>query len=433
MHILAIDVGTSSVKAAILDRDSAEPVGPVGRGGYDLAHPTPDAAEVRAEVLWHAVDEAVRAALAPGRSLPTVEGVGLSCLMPALALLGDRDEPLGPFWLHLDRRSRPAARQVQADAGDEFLAEIGNRPLPGGVSALCYRQQLAEDPSLADRVRRWTHVSGWLGLRLTGESALDVANASFTGLFGTMTTRAWSHRWCDYFHVRPEWLPRVVDGAETLGGLLPAVAQAWGLPAGVPVKAGTADTSSAMLAAGMVPGDVLHSVGTTQVLATLTDRPSPDPGRLTRLFGVGPSYVTVTHNPVGGSAFDWLHGLCFSEIPADEFYRRCVAEALKREPTVTLDPPFLGGDRLNIEPARAAFRELTLATDRLDLLAALLDAARRGHRQAFAALGIGERVPGRVFLTGGGADVVRRLLPEYDTVEIHRVEEGALRGVARLF
>src|SRR5262249_56669968 len=105
----------------------------------------------------------------------------------------------------------------------------------------------------------------------------------------------------------------VVCGSTTLGTLRSAVAAELGVPAGLPVKVGTADTSSAMLAAGMGPGDLLHVVGTTQVLAAFAERPRPDPRRLTRRLGIGDAFIHVTHNPVGGVALDWLHELCFRD------------------------------------------------------------------------------------------------------------------------
>jgi len=142
MRILALDVGTSSVKAAVLDVAAASPVGPVARVPYDLDHPTPDAAEVPPERLWSAVTAAARSA---ARAAEGAEAVGLSCLAPALVLLDAADRPLRPVWTHLDRRARPAARQVWAAVGPEFLAATGNRPLPGGISVLCYRQMLVED------------------------------------------------------------------------------------------------------------------------------------------------------------------------------------------------------------------------------------------------------------------------------------------------
>src|SRR5207248_3559054 len=137
-----------------------------------------------------------------------------------------------------------------------------------------------------------------------------------------------------------------------------------------------------------------------------------DPKRLTRYLGVGTDFIHVTHNPVGGVALDWLYDLCFKAPGSDkeqeqgkkEFYDRIIPAAEKRATRVTLDPPFLGGDRLEIEAHRAAFRDLTLATDRLDLLAAVLRAMKEQHYKALAALGLGDRFE-RVFLTGGGAEV----------------------------
>lgn len=431
MHILAIDVGTSSVKAAVLDQPTGSPVARPARAEYDLDHPAPDAAEVPAERLWAAVEHAARAAVATSPHPP--EAVGLSSMTPALVLLDASDTPLSPVWVHLDRRSRPVARRVQAAAGDEFLRTVGTRPLPGGTSAVCFAQQVADRPELRGKVKHYLHANGWIGYQLTGERAMDPAGASFTGLFGTLTDQQWSPRLCGLFGVEPEWLPKVIDGIDTLGELRPEVATAWGLKPGLPVKLGTADTSSAMLAAGMGPRDILHSVGTTQVLGVLAESPAPDPRRLTRLFGVGGAFAYVAHNPVGGAALEWVHQLGFHDHADDEFYEHTIPAVAGRATEVELDPPYLGGDRLEIEPRVAHFTNLTLAVRREDLLAAVLAAMRRGHREAMAAVGRDAASVDRVFLTGGGADAVRRLLPEYASARIHLISEGSLRGVARLF
>src|SRR4051812_38867264 len=123
MHVLALDIGTSAVKAAVVDVATAAPVGPVHKAAYDLDTPTPDAAEVPADRLWQAVASAARKAAAGG---PVVAGVGLDCLTPGLVLLDAADRPLAPVRTHLDRRSRPVARRVEAEVGPEFLATTGN-------------------------------------------------------------------------------------------------------------------------------------------------------------------------------------------------------------------------------------------------------------------------------------------------------------------
>jgi xylulokinase len=429
MHVLAVDVGTSSVKAAVLNTVSGEAITPIAHVHYDLRTPTPEAAEISADTLWQAVASAGRAA---SRRMPDVHAIGMSVMTPALVLLDDQDQPCAPVWTHLDRRARLAARQTQAVAGDEFLATTGNRPLPGGMSALCYAAQLVADPYLAHRVKSYLHLNSWLGLHMTGERVFDPANASFTGLFNTMTDQTWSPRWCDYFQIDPGWLPPVRSGTSTLGVLRSAIAAELGVPAAIPVKPGTADTSIAMLAAGMTDRDLLHEVGTTQVLAAFAPNPRPSPKRLTRLFGAGEGYVYVTHNPVGGVAVDWLRRLCFRDLTEEDFYRDTVALALNRDTRVSLDPPFLGGDRLEIEAHRAAFRDLELTTERLDLLAALLDALRRRHRDALAALEHDGSFD-RIFIGGGGAEIVHRLVPEYASARVHILQEASLYGVAKLF
>ncbi len=166
------------------------------------------------------------------------------------------------------------------------------------------------------------------------------------------------------------------------------------------------------------------------MLEALTDRPAPDRRRLVRRLGVGPAFVHVAHNPVGGAALEWLHRLCFRDQPADQFFGQTVPAAIGRETAVRLDPPFLGGDRLEIEPVRAALRELALTTTREDVLAAVLAAMRDGHAAAVAALGLGDHFD-RVVLTGGAAGVVKELLPEYAGAAV--LDEAAARGVARLF
>jgi xylulokinase len=429
MRVLALDVGNGSVTAAVLDVETAAPVGTVARVAYPIDHPTPEAAEVPARRVWDAVAAAARQAT---RSADGAQAVGLSCLTPAPVILDAADRPLLPVWTALDRRARPAARQTWADVGPEFLATTGSRPLPGGVSAVCWRQQVDLDPYMARRVGAYLHLNGWLGLHLTGQRAFDPAGASRSGLFGTLTDQAWSPRWCAYFEVEPGWLPPVVCGDSTLGTLRPAVATELGVPAGLPVKLGTDDTSSAMLAAGMGPGDLLHVIGTTQMLAAFTDRPRPDPRRLIRRFGVGEAFVSLTLNPVGTPALDWLRALCFRDQTEGQFHGSTVPEAMTRPTRVTLDPAHLGGDDLEIEAHRAAFRDLTLSTDRMDLLAAVLEALRRGHRQAVPALGVGSSFR-RVFLAGATAEAVRKLIPEYQAEEVLPLEEGSLRGVACLF
>lgn len=427
MKILALDIGTSSVKAAVLDTQTRQPVGTVVKTAYLLQQPDADTATIDPEVLWSAISDAARQAAA-GQS---VDGIGISCLTPCLVLLDHHQQPLFPFVTHLDRRARPTAKALDTHYGTEFLRETGNRPLPGGISAIYFHRWLQQHPESASRVAHYLHLNSWICLKLTGETAMDPGNACFTGLCHWSEVR-WSPEWCEHLGVKPVWLPNILPGNTTVGPLLPEWAKAWSLPAGIPVKLGLADTSSAILAAGMEPGDLLHLVGTTQVLAVLTDAPQPSPVRLTRHLGVGESYLHVTHNPVGGVALDWLHQLCFNDVRVEDYYSTWIDKALATSTSVTLEPLFLGGDRLEIDEKKAGFKNLSLTTDRVELLAAVLHAMKLGHRHAWQSLA---RIspPKRIFLSGGGAAVVHKLLPEYQDAEVVEIDQASLLGVSRLF
>jgi xylulokinase len=435
MRILALDVRPSNVRAAVLDVETGQPRGDIARAEIAIDTPGPDAAEISVTCLWEAVASAARQAVrqsgVAGQPGQDVAAVGLTTFLPGLVLLG-KDQPLAPIWTPWDRRARPAARQAWAHVGEEFLAATGHRPVPGIVSALAWRQLLTIDPYFSHRTHSFLHVNGWLAFHMTGVKAFDAGNGSCSGLFGTLTDGQWSPRWCDYFEIDRAWLPPVMCGSATVGTLRSGIANELGVPAGVPVKLGVGDIASAMFAARMEPGDLLHIVGATQTLAALTDRPAAAPRRWTRRLGVGPRFMHVTHNPVGIEALGWIRALCFREQSEDEFYTTTIARARDGAPRVSLDPPFLAGDCLEIEACRAAFRDLELTTDRLDLLAALLDAMVKRHREAVANLGMGVAFR-RIFLAGAGAERVRQLLPEYATATIETLTEGALRGVARLF
>ena len=138
MQILALDVGTSSVKAAVLDVASADFAAPAVSEHYRLERPTPAAAVLPSERLWNAVNAAASRAVA-GAPKVKIAGVGLSCMTPALILLDAADQPLTPIWTHFDRRSRPIARKIAADGVvgdvDKSLADTQRPNQPARMRA----------------------------------------------------------------------------------------------------------------------------------------------------------------------------------------------------------------------------------------------------------------------------------------------------------
>ena len=429
MRILAIDVDVAIVRAAVLDVATGQPIGLTACVDYAVDHPTQDSAEATVDCVWSAISAATRSV---AQAIDGIEGVGLCVSTPGLVLLDEKDGPAASIRLPTDRRARSAARQVQAEFGEELLAETGNGPLPGLVSALNFRHMLGDDPYLIREVRRYLHLNGWIALHLTGTAAFDSANASLTGVYGTLATRSWSPRWCEYFEVDPAWLSPVLDGSTTVGTIRSAVATDLGVPAGLPLKLGTDPISLLTRAAGMKPGDLMHDLGDPQRLIVKVEKPRADGRRLITRCGLGDGCLETAFNPIGPGALRWIRELCFRDQSSEEFRQSTIPEALERETRVAFDPPFLAGDSLGISATRAAFHDLTMATDRMDLLASLLTEMRRRHDIAVNALKRDGPIQ-RVLEYGTDAELLTGLLPYGEGANIARVVAEPLTAIVHLF
>ena len=128
-RILAIDVGTQSLRACIIDTELSV----IGRQqiSYSPQIKSKDRVEIDAEVLWDALIQACRHL----KQKHTVQAISLSTLCPSLVPMNNQGDPLHPMILHLDRRSYHQAKWALGKVGeDKFLHIAGNLPVPGGIS-----------------------------------------------------------------------------------------------------------------------------------------------------------------------------------------------------------------------------------------------------------------------------------------------------------
>jgi sugar (pentulose or hexulose) kinase len=140
----------------------------------------------------------------------------------------------------------------------------------------------------------------------------------------------------------------------------------------------------------------------------------------------------VSHNPIGSFALAWLHQICFREQSEQEFCENTIPAARARQTRVCFDPAALAGDPLEIEACRAAFRDLELSTDRMDLLTGLLEAMVRRHQEALSDVG-GSRRFERIVLTGLGAESIQPWLPDYERANVLAFDDVVRTGIAQLF
>ena len=268
--LLGIDLGTSSVKAVLLDLRGN--LCAVCQAEYPLHHIRPAWVEQDPDDWWRATCQAIREALAKVPHAPErVLGLAVSSQAPTLLPLDRSGRPLRPAMIWMDRRAElEAARLTELLGAEEIHRITGNRPDAFYVAArlLWLRDH---EPDVLKRTWQFVQVNGYVNYRLTGRVAMDPAHAVLLQLRNYATGR-WSQALCSACGVEPAQFPEVLEAHHVQGEVTLEAAQATGLGVGTPVMAGTVDSASAALEVGVVePGIAAEMTGTSTVVIIPND------------------------------------------------------------------------------------------------------------------------------------------------------------------
>ncbi len=428
--VFAIDAGTSSVKAGLLDRSGSI----VSRlsAGYAYATPRRHHVELDFERVWKQTAAVTRRLVAQG---PPVRAVGISVLCPGLVPLSEDGTPLRPALIHLDRRSVREARWALDRIGEErFLAVAANLPFPGGCSLTSMLWIREHEPEVYQRTRYFGHTNTFLARRLTGQWGMDPSNASFTGLFDTMERSDWDRGVTATLGLDPERLPPIVPSAGVVGRVTEQACRETGLPAGTPVVMGGGDTACASFGADVVDeGEILNATGTVEVMVLSTARPVPSPRYLIRTHVVPGKWLIMNIIPTGGEAIEWVRRELYRDMSRKEFFEKHLPQVLKGPPTEVRMTPYLSGDRTSFRQRSASYRGLSLSSTRDDFLRATCQALVREMRSRYRLYEARWQPTGRIRCTGGGLRALLELKKRsFPGVAWQEVSDATLRGAGRL-
>jgi xylulokinase len=257
---LGIDLGTSEVKVLLL-QDDHRIVATAG-ARLTVSRPHPGWSEQDPADWWAATETAVAAlrAEAPAE-FARVRGIGLSGQMHGATLLDADDTVLRPAILWNDVRS--AAECLELQRRLPALPEIaGNLAMPGFTSPKLLWVQRHE-PKLFERTRCVLLPKDWLRLQLTGEKVSEMSDAAGT-LWLDVAQRRWSRELLAVSNLSEQRMPRLVEGSAVSAQLRDTLADAWGLPRGIPVAGGGGDNAASAVGIGAVrPGEGFISLGTS--------------------------------------------------------------------------------------------------------------------------------------------------------------------------
>jgi xylulokinase len=443
-YVLGIDVGTGGTRALIVD-ECGRIVASATDEHEPFASPQIGWAEQRPEDWWRAAGVAVRKALVLGNLRgDQVSCVGFSGQMHGAVMLDGNGEVVRPALIWCDVRTERQCRELNDRIGAERLIQLTCNPALPNFTLTKFLWVRENEPENWKRVRYVMLPKDYVRFRLTGERAVDVADASGT-LMLDVAKREWSSEVLKATEIDPALLPRVYESQDVCGKISAAGAEATGLAAGTSVVAGAGDQAAGATGMGIVaPGAVSATIGTSGVVFAATDRPALDPrGRLhTFCHAVPGRWHVMGVTQAAGLSLRWYRDnfACPAAKADVDPYEALTAEAATAPAGADglLWTPYLMGERTpHLDgTARAALVGLTASHKRAHVVRAILEGVAFSLKDSFTIFEEMKVPVKNVRLGGGGARSALWRQIQADAyghaVEIVEAEEGAAYGAAIL-
>ena len=280
-------------------------------------------AEQEPEDWWRASREAIRAALKKSRAEPSSIGaIGLSGQMHGSVLLDENGQVVRPAIIWCDQRTEAECRWLTETLGAARLLELTSNPALTNFTLPKLLWVRAHEPNVWKRVRRVLLPKDFVRLRLSGEYATDVADASGT-LMLDVAHRAWSREIVEAAGLDFSVLPRLYESPEICARVSSDAAAETGVPEGTPIVAGAGDQAAGAIGMGITrPGAVSVTIGTSGVVFAATDRPALDPkGRLhTFCHAIPDRWHVMGVTQAAGLSLRWLREQLGLAAQGDEAY-----------------------------------------------------------------------------------------------------------------
>jgi len=304
---IGLDIGTTGAKALLISEQGS--IIATATIEYPLYTPFPLWSEQEPEDWWQASLQVLqqiidRSGVEPGE----ITAIGLTGQMHGAVFLDSQQQVIRRALLWNDQRTAAECQQITEVIGRERLIDLAGNPALTGFQAPKILWLRNHEPQAYARLKKVLLPKDYIRLRLTGEFATDCSDAAGTLLLD-LRQRDWSREICERLDIPLDWLPRVFEGSQITGTLLPQIAETLGLPAGIPVVAGGGDNAAAAVGTGIVrQGLVSSSIGTSGVLFAHSDDITLDPlGRLHTFCHAVPHknhLMAVTLS--AGNSFRWL-------------------------------------------------------------------------------------------------------------------------------
>jgi xylulokinase len=401
--LLGIDLGTSSVKAVVID-ERGTMVG-TGMQEYPILTPEPGWGEQEPEAWWRATAIAVQEAVAQADE-PPIKAIGLSGQMHGVVLIDKDANAVAPAIIWADQRSSIEVGIFKETLSLELMRTAGTFPATGfyGTTLLWLKRHR---PALLDDSTHALLPKDYLRLRMTGQAATEASDASATAIFDVQT-RQWSQDIVDKLGLPGHLLPLVQDSAAVAGTLTSAAAAVLNLTPGIPVVAGCADQVAQAVGNGLTePGRGSVTIGTGGQLFAPLGTPAADGQLRLHTFCHAPAdrWYLLGATLSAGLSLRWFRNL-LGEAEKLDAYQHLAEEAAQVTPGADglLFLPYLIGERAPImdSAARGAFIGLTLRHGRGHIARAIMEGVCFALRQVLDVMDTLHAAPHGLLASGNG-------------------------------
>jgi len=427
MRFLGIDVGTGGTRALLIDAEGRVTASSTVEH-VPFASPQTGWAEQDPRDWWRAATLAVREVLSKIKP-EEISAIGFSGQMHGAVLLDEHDEVLRPSIIWCDQRTSAQCVAITAKIGAMRLIDLTCNPVLTGFTLpkMLWVREL--EPELWRQARSVLLPKDYVRLRLTGDKATDVADASGTLLFD-VAGRKWSHAMLAATEIDEALLPRVYESPEITGVISSAGAAATGLREGTPVVAGGGDQAAGAVGMGIV------------VFAAIDKRDLDPKGRVHTFCHAVPGRWHVMGVTQGaGLSLRWFRDQFGAGADdGSDPYERLTAEAARIPSGANglVWTPYLMGERTpHLDPqARATLVGLTASHTRAHVVRAILEGVSFSLRDTLEIFKEMNVPVGEIRLGGGGArsELWRQIQADVygRVVKTVEAEEGAAYGAALL-
>ncbi len=279
MLLLGIDLGSSSVKASVIDGESGKCVATAfyPKDEMKIIALKPGWAEQETEVWWTNLKAAICDCTTQlGKRKNEIGAIGISYQMHGLVAVDKNQKVLRPSIIWCDSRAVGYGEVALISLTREFcLSHLLNSPGNFTASKLAWVKE--NEPDLFSKIHKIMLPGDYIAMRLTGEISTSFTGLS-EGMFWDISENRVSAELMKYFEFDSGILPEAYSSFSSHGGLLKSVASEFGLPEGIPVSYRAGDQPNNALSLNVLnPGEVAATAGTSGVIYGVTDQKKYDP------------------------------------------------------------------------------------------------------------------------------------------------------------